>query len=214
MLPALLLCLDLLPAQNAAATDTNSVLESWLNAQTNFQTWSADFIQTRTLKSLTEPLTATGHVWFAAPERFRWELGQPPQSIAVREAGVMWVIYPKLQRAERYPLTGNQTGPWRDALSLLEAGFPRQPSGFEARFRILSRTFSNETCEVALQPKAAGARRLIPQIKIAFRTNDFSLRATELQWADGSTMRNDFFGATLNPALPEKLFAPGIPDDF
>ncbi len=197
-----------------AAAETNSLLASWLNAQTNFQTWSADFIQTRTLKSLTEPLTATGHVWFAEPDRFRWELGHPPQTIALREADAMLVIYPKLKRAERYPLTGNQAGPWREALSLLEAGFPRKQADLEARFRILSQTVSNETCEVALQPRSAAARRLMPQIKILFRTNDFLLRATELQWADGSTLRNDFTGSALNPALPENLFAPKIPDDF
>src|SRR5690242_4121856 len=64
---------------NARAAETSTILSTWLNAQTNIQSWSADFVQTRTLKSLTQPLTATGHIWFAAPNRFRWELGNPPQ---------------------------------------------------------------------------------------------------------------------------------------
>ena len=64
-----------------SASDTNSSLGAWLNAQTNIQTWSAEVVQTRALKSLTQPLTATGHVWFAAPIRFHWELGHPPQTI-------------------------------------------------------------------------------------------------------------------------------------
>ena len=76
------------------AANADSVLAAWLNAQTNVQTWSASVIQTRALKSLTRPLTATGHVWFAAPNRFRWELGDPPQTIAVRQADQMLVIYP------------------------------------------------------------------------------------------------------------------------
>src|SRR5207247_8789439 len=100
-------------------------LSSWLTAQTNIQSWSADFVQTRTFKSLTQPLTATGHVWFAEPNRFRWELGHPPQTIAVRATTEMLVIYPRLKRVERYPLSGGQTGEWRDALALLETGFPR-----------------------------------------------------------------------------------------
>src|ERR1051326_8023373 len=50
---------------------------SWLAAQAHIQRWSADFTQTRTLKSLAQPLTASGHVWFEAPNRFRWELGHP-----------------------------------------------------------------------------------------------------------------------------------------
>src|SRR5881275_289400 len=94
---------------NARAADTNTLLTTWLNAQTNIQTWSADFVQTRTLKSLTQPLTAKGHVWFAAPNRFRWELGSPPQTIAVRGTDEMLVIYPRLKHVERYPLSGDQT---------------------------------------------------------------------------------------------------------
>src|SRR2546426_7166471 len=91
---------------SSSAAETHSLLSSWLAAQTNIQSWSADFIQTRTFKSLTQPLTATGHVWFAEPNRFRWELGHPPQTIAVRATTEMLVIYPRLKRVERYPLSG------------------------------------------------------------------------------------------------------------
>src|SRR5881296_2017055 len=63
--------------------DIPAVVTAWLQAQTNIQTWSADVKQIRSLKTLLQPLTATGHVWFAAPNQFRWEIGQPPQTIAV-----------------------------------------------------------------------------------------------------------------------------------
>ncbi len=201
-------------AFTAPAAETNSPLASWLGSQTNIQTWSADFIQTRALKSLTQPLTATGHVWFAEPNRFRWELGHPPKTIAVRAADEMLILYPMLKRVERYPLTGSQTGQWRDALALLEAGFPRSQAELESRFRILSQTVTNQTCELALQPRSASARRMMPEIKIGFSTSDFSLRATELQFADGSTMRNDFMNATLNPKVEAEMFAPKIEKDF
>jgi outer membrane lipoprotein-sorting protein len=208
----LLSCLTVtLPAR---ATDANPLLSSWLGAQTNIQSWSADFVQTRTFKSLTEPLTATGHVWCAAPNRFRWELGNPPQTIAVRAPQEMLVMYPRLKRVERYPLTGDQTGPWRDALALLEAGFPRSQPEMEARLKILSQTVTNQICELVLQPKSAAARRMMPQLKIAFDTKDFSLRATELQFADGSTMRNDFVNPMLNPKVDPEMFNPRIPADY
>ena len=197
-----------------ARAQTNSLLATWLDSQTNIQTWSADVVQTRTLKSLTQPLTATGHIWFAEPNLFHWELGNPPQTIAIRQRDELLVIYPRLKRAERYPLTGNMNSPWRDALALLEAGFPRSQAEVESQFRILSQTVSENVCEVVLQPKSASARRMMPQIKIAFSTADFSLRATELQIADGSTMRNDFTNAVLNPTIDPALFAPKLESDF
>src|SRR4051794_38894568 len=108
-----LLLLILIGATGAAtAAEMDPLVASWLSAQTKLQTWSADFIQTRTLKSLAQPLTSTGHVWFAAPNSFRWELGSPPQTIAVRAPTELLIFYPRLKRVERFPLTGEQAGPW------------------------------------------------------------------------------------------------------
>ena len=192
------------------ASDTNALLTAWLDAQTNLHSWSAAFTQTRTLKALTQPLTAQGHVWFAAPNRFRWELGNPALTIAVRQPEQMLVIYPKLQRAERYPLNGDAAGPWKETLALFEAGFPRGRADLESRFKISSVAVTNDLCSVALQPKSAAARRLMPQIKITFATNDFSLRATELTFADGSSMRNDFTNSQFNLKLDELVFQPQL----
>ena len=208
-----LLCFAALGGTGRAA-DTNALLGSWFAAQANIQTWTAEFVQTRTFKSLTQPLCATGHVWFAAPNRFRWELGDPAQTIAVRAPQEMLVIYPRLKRVERFPLTGEQTGPWRDALELLETGFPRSEAEMASRLKILSQSVTNDACELVLQPKSAGGRRMMPQIKIAFDVRDFSLRANELQFADGSTMRNDFINPVLNPKLEESLFSPQFPGDY
>jgi outer membrane lipoprotein-sorting protein len=192
---------------------TNSVVAAWLGAQTNIHSWAADFVQTRALKSLTQPLTATGHVWFAAPSRFRWELGNPPQTIAVRAPADLYVIYPLLKRAERYPLSG-ETGAWRDALALLEAGFPRSQAELDSQYDILGQTMSGQVCELTLQPKSATARRMMPQIKIGFDTANSSLRWTELEFADGSTMRNDFKNPVLNPSINEEQFTFQAPPDY
>ena len=197
----------------AAESKTNPPLAAWLMAQTNVQSWSADFVQTRNLKAMVQPLMATGHVWFAAPNRFRWELGHPAQTIAVRGATELLIFYPRLKRVERFPLTGAQTGPWREALGLLEAGFPRSQMEIESRYNLISQNASDSRAEIVLQPKSEAARRMIPQIKIAFDVNDLLLLSTELQFADGSTLRNDFQHPVLNPPLDAKLFAPDIPPD-
>jgi outer membrane lipoprotein-sorting protein len=199
---------------SCVAAEQSALLSDWLSAQTNLQTWSADVTQTRTLRTLAQPLVAQGHVWFSAPNRFRWELTSPSPTIALRQPEQMLVIYPKLKRAERYPLNGAQAGPWKDSLVLLEAGFPRSAEEIESRFNVLSQIVSTATLDVVLQPKSPAARRLMPQIKISVATNDFALRATELQFADGSTMRNDFSNAQLNPKLEDGLFTPKLEGDF
>lgn len=198
----------------AESSGTNAWTSAWLSSRATVQTWSADVVQTRSFKSLSQPLTARGRVWFDAPNLFRWELGTPPQTIALRQPEEMWVIYPRLKRAEKYPLSGDQQGPWRDTLALLEAGFPKNRDELASRFRILSESAAGPLWELSLQPRSATARRWMPLIRIAFATNDYSLRVTELQFADGSMMRNEFTNAVTNPRIPEGTFAVSLEPDF
>lgn len=206
-LPALIVLLG-----RVSAADTNAVISGWLAAQTNVQTWEADFTQTRTLKTLTKPLLATGHLRFAAPDRFRWELLAPAQTIALRDADEMWVIYPMLKRAERYRFDEKTSGEWRETLSLLEAGFPRNRAELDSRFNVVSIVETNGNWQLALQPSNAFARKLMRQITVGLATNDFALTSTELEFVDGSRMRNDFTNAVLNPKLDGTLFkwTPGV----
>lgn len=215
MLRPLLVALGIFSAlQNVRADETNTVLEAWFAAQKTLHTWSADFVQTRALKTLTRPLVASGHISFAMPNEFRWELGQPAQTIALRHGDEMFVVYPRLKRAERYPLGAGTPAEWHDTMSLLQAGFPHDRKEFEAQFQILSLTETNGAWQLSLQPKSAFARRMMPELRIGLATNDFSLVSTELVFVDGSRMRNDFTNAILNPALDEKIFEWTPPADF
>lgn len=212
-----LLCLGavgVLATSAAPGPGAPPVVGQWLAAQTNLQTWTATVRQIRSFKSMAQPLQETGRVWFAAPNRFRWEIGTPAKTIAVREPDQMLVIYPRLKRAERFPLTGSEAGPWRDTLALLEAGFPRSAADLEARFKVLSSTATNGTWELGLQPRAASARRLMPLLKVAFAESDFRLQVTELRFADGSLMRNEFSDASVNPPLDPGVFQPVLEPDI
>src|SRR5688572_23508113 len=122
----------------SCATSASTNLAPYLEAQAKLQSWTADFVQTRTLKSLKQPLKTPGHLYFVAPNVFRWELGSPTQTIAVRRSNEVVLIYPPLKRAERYRLSADERTPWRDMLSLLEAGFPRSQKELETRFTIIS----------------------------------------------------------------------------
>jgi len=140
------------------------------------------------------------------PDRFRWEVRQPAQTIALREANWLFIVYPKLKRVEKYPLNSSQPGPWKDALSLLEASFPRSRAQIEAQFHLLSVASTNSSVQVDLQPRSAFARKFMNEIQVTFSTNDFSLLATELKFSDGSSMRSDFTNAVFNARLDAALF--------
>jgi outer membrane lipoprotein-sorting protein len=194
--------------------DAGAVLDAWFAMQAGLHSWSSDFVQTRTLKTLTQPLTAVGHLSFEAPNDFRWELGHPAQTIALRSGNDLYVAYPALKRAERYSLGAAAPAQWRDSMSLLNAGFPRNRQEFEAQFHVVSVTQSNGLWNLALEPKSKFAREMMPELKIALATNGYSLASTEMVFVDGSTMRNDFTNSILNPPLDKGLFEWTAPPDY
>jgi len=198
----------------SAQCDTTPSLDSVFASQTNIQTWTADFVQTRTLKTLKQPLISRGKVWFAAPNLFRWELGSPPQTIAVRQTNQMLLIYPALKRAEKYSTSENQKAGWKDMLSVLEVGFPRRKSDLEAKFRVESKPVVDNRLELTLAPKSAAAKRFVSQIQLTFSTDTATMLSTELKFSDGSTLRNDFTNSVVNPKLDEKLFEPKLDADY
>jgi outer membrane lipoprotein-sorting protein len=84
----------------------------------------------------------------------------------------------------------------------------------KTQYNILSQESKDGTVELALQPKSAAARKMMPRITIDFDTKEYALRSTELQFADGSTMRNDFKNPELNPGIDPQLFEPQILSDY
>ena len=197
----------------AHGAGSDAQFNQWFEVQTNLHSWSADFIQTRQLKVLNQPLVSTGKVW-VTPGEFRWELGQPVQTIVLRQPDQLLIIYPRLKRAEKYPLGAVPSGPIKDALALLDATLPRDRATMEKNFRLLSATETNSILEMTLQPKSDSARKFISEIVIGFHTNDFTIAATEMKFADGSSLRNDFTNVVLNQPIQPDRFEAKLPPDY
>jgi outer membrane lipoprotein-sorting protein len=198
--------LILLSTAEAGTDSSREFLTTWMGKQAEIETWSADVVQTRNLKSLVRPLKSTGQVWFHQPNRFRWQLGDPPRTIAVRRDDELLIIYPKLKQIERFA-TGKDIDPaWKQVLALLEVGFPSDVDTFFARYELVATTRFKKSWKFELRPAAEVARKLLDRVTVQISTRDYSLLATELVFPDGSTMKNQFIHRRLNPDLDEALF--------
>jgi hypothetical protein len=190
-----------------------SSVDAWLSAQTNLVTWAAEVVQVRRLATVAQPLVSTGRVWFVAPDRFRWELGVPASTIALRQADQLLVVYPRLRRVERYGLGASPSGAWAGPLALLEAGFPRSRAALDARFRLVAEGRTNDVWMLELEPRDTGARRLMRRVRVELGVAGHELRATEMEFADGSSLRNEFLRPVRNgpvdPALLDPVLDPG-----
>jgi outer membrane lipoprotein-sorting protein len=197
----------------ASAVPENAQFNKWFEVQTNLQSWSGDFIQTRTLKVLNQPLVSIGRVWVTHDE-FRWELGRPVQTVVLRQPDQLLIIYPRLKQAEKYPLDAVPAGPIKDALALLDATLPRDRATMEKNFQLVTAAETNSILQMTLQPRSESARKFIAEIVIGFHTNDFTIAATEMRFADGSSLRNDFTNVVLNQPIEPKKFQIELPPDY
>ncbi len=197
------------------AAEPNAILNRWLASQTNVITWQADFLQTRTLSTLSQPLTTNGRVWFAAPKRFRWQLGDPPETIAIRQPHRVVILYPKLKRAEEYALVAGGEGMWKDLMELLDMGFPRSRADLEEPFRVLSLGEEDGGRHVlTLGPRSSAFRRMVAEVRLEFSLVPSRLLATQMKFTDGSTLRNDFSNIVVNAELSDEFFKLEMDKDF
>jgi len=194
---------------SSAEADTDSsqeFLNTWMDQQANIKTWSADVVQIRNLKSLVRPLKSRGQVWFLQPNRFRWQLGDPPRTIAVRKDDELLIIYPRLKQIERFSAGEDIDPAWKQVLALLEVGFPSDASSFFSRYELIRTARLKKSWKFELRPAAEGARKLLDRVTVEISTRDYTLLATELVFPDGSIMKNEFIHRKLNPELDEALF--------
>jgi outer membrane lipoprotein-sorting protein len=199
-------------AINARADD--EVLNKWIQTQSTMRSFEADFKQTRELKALTEPLVATGKIWFAAPDRFRWEVMKPAPTIAVRDRDELIVIFPKLKRAEKYSLTNLRKGPWKDLMGLLDTGFPRSQSEFEQRFHLVGTSPVAGGQRLDIEPTSALVKKYMPHLSIDVATPGYDLLATTMQFVDGSVLKNEFSNPKANAPVDDALFHPQLGPEY
>lgn len=194
----------------AAAGGDDAWIARWLASATNLVTWQADVVQTRHLQALTQPLVSTGRVWFATPGSFRWELGRPPQSIALRQGDTLTVLSPKLRRAERHEVGPAVKGPAADMMALLDAGFPRDAAGFRKRFELTGVITNEARVRLELRPVSGEARRWMPAFVVELDPSGRDVRATEMSFADGSRLRNEFSSVVTNVPIDAGLFVTNL----
>lgn len=181
-------------------------LKAWIGRQKDVRSVSADFTQTRALRTLRSPIADTGRLWFVAPDWFRWELGNPAKTIILGTPRGLTVIQPGKKRAERVPQTafGGLQNP--GALGMM-----RFPGGgsfeeFQRSVRVLAFESSGSRCHLEMLPRDAESGRALSAIKLDFDADTGHWLSLEILTREGSSIRNEFRNVRINPKIGKELF--------
>jgi outer membrane lipoprotein-sorting protein len=193
-------------ALHAAESLDFTPVKKWIARQEDFRAVTADFVQTRSLRALRNPLKSEGRLWFKAPSSFRWELGQPAKTIVLRKGDFIYIIQPEKKRAERSPAGAANQQSGAAALAMMEFPFARDFADFQKRFETLSIETEGARCRLAVLPRDARARKMLNALKLDFSTATGHLLAFEIATRDGSSLRNEFSNVEVNPKIDPSVF--------
>ena len=191
----------------AAETLDFTPVKKWIARQEDFRAVTADFVQSRALRALRNPLKSEGRLWFRAPSSFRWELGKPAKTVVIRKGDFIYIVQPEKKRAERMPAgaaANQQSG--AAALAMMEFPFARDFADFQKRFETLAIDTDGARCRLTLMPRDARARKMLNALKLEFNTTTGHLLSFEIATRDGSSLRNEFSGVEVNPKIAPAVF--------
>jgi len=184
-----------------------SPLRAMIALQKSIHTLSADFTQSRSLKTLRDPLISHGKLWIQPQQFFRWELGTPPKTIVIGTPTETTVIQPFKKTASKKirssPIGGTDTS---EAFGMMSLPGNGDFDDFQREVRILRTENSAGIFHVEFIPKNTEQVRGLTAIRLDFNSQTGQWIRLELLTRDGSSIRNDFTDIKTNQKLDPHLF--------
>ncbi len=183
-----------------------AALDAWLKRQPSVRTLDSNFIQERKLPALKEPVTTRGRLSFSKPDKFRWQLGDPVETLAVSDGTTLTLVQTAEKSARQIPTDSPQAA----RFSLLSGKAFESPEAFQQAFEIIESRVTSGIHQYTLRSKDRRVRAQIPWIFIDIDPSKNELRAMELQLQDKSRIRTVFQQPRINEPLASTLFTPDL----
>jgi len=182
------------------------VIEKWLASNSGVSTLCIDFTQTRTMRSVKMPVKQDGVLWLDYPnDRFRWQTGDPAQTIVVSLGENILIIRTPMKRYEvRRPGSGGAPG-----MAALANGFPRSLAEFQQRYRVLETRPEANTRRIVTRPLGEAGKG-VETLTFVVDGSHFRLLGIEIDLEDGSSVDTVFRRVQTNVVLQPDLFQPPV----
>jgi len=201
----LLLTLLAATTQAGPALDVRPI-KQWIARQADLHTLSADFVQTRSFRSLKSPLANQGHLWFSQPDSFRWQIGDPAKTIALKKDGAVYLIDPVKKKATRTPATAANQQAGMKGMPMMSFPMAKTYADFDQQFELLSLQTDHDQCAISVLPRDVQARKFLKQMNLSFSLTTGQLSYFEMVVRDGSSMRSDFSNVHVNEKIDRPVF--------
>lgn len=184
-----------------------SVVKKWMATNSGVKSVKIAFTQKRTMRSLKLPIRQNGTLWMDyGRNRFRWETGDPAQTIVTKQAGNLLIMRTRGKKFERRPFS---TSGDNQGMAVMAGGFPRSLSEFKRKYRILSTEKLKDTYRIVTQPLGSAGKG-VSQFTFIVQASGYRLAGMEIKLKDGSSIDTMFNSIQLNASVPGSLFSPDL----
>ncbi len=199
------LCYPVTASAQSSAPDM-SVVERWLATNTGIGSLKIDFTQTRTMRAVKIPVRQDGTLWLDySTHRFRWQTGEPAQTIVVNVGKNILIIRTPMKKYEIRPAdSGGAPG-----MAAMANGFPRTLAEFQQKYRVLETRPDANTRRIIARP-LGDAGRGVQTFTFVVDAKHFRLLGFEIELEDGSSVNTVFRQVATNVPLTQALFQPSV----
>lgn len=190
----------------ATAMADNAPLDAWLKRQPTINTLDAEFTQERKLPALKNPTTTPGRLSFAKPDKVRWQLGDPFETLAVSDGVTLTLIEAASKTARRIGVDSPQAV----RFSLLSGKAFQSVEAFYQTFEVVESRGISGVQQYTVKAKDRRTRTQIPWIFLDIDPAKNELRVLEFVLQDKSRLRTVFQKPRFNVKLDESLFRPDL----
>ncbi len=166
-------------AQSLPPNEAKSLLDRIRAKRANAPQVQADFEEEKEVHLMNKPISSSGKVWFAAPDKFRREVKGNSPSVTVSDGQQLWIYYPKFQSAEHYSL--GKRSPLDAGIAALTAAL--NLANVEDSYHITASKLENGY-ELQLAPRNPSLKRLLKTFNIQLNA-DLQVQHTEMVQPNG-----------------------------
>ena len=191
-------------ATSALQAQDTTAIKQWISAQQNLKSLSATFTQTRTLRTLRKPLVSAGNFYYKAPNQFRWEHGNPVQTIAVHSDDTLTLLDVTKKRAQVAKTDGEGSNRSQFG-AYFDMSFPKSWEEFDQNFNVLSVDNVDGVTHAKVSPKSRKLGRGMKAITFFIDSRN-QLKGFSMEFKDRSTMETIFNTVREGATVPSSKF--------
>lgn len=189
-------------AMSAVWADDEKLVARWLQKSSAVTTLQTSFVQSRNLTGLTVPLRQRGRLWIDHKHaRMRWQVGDPPTTLVIRDEKGVLIVEPAVKRFERRK-KGDRSG--GVLISTLAKGLPHSVADFKRRYRLRDVVRGDKSYRIKTTPIGDGEKVVGSLVFVL--SDEFRLQAVEIILRDRSRQSIRFEDTVINDPLPAAAF--------